>query len=53
VEVKGSEASLFWDIQRRIPEELDLDQNHCEDLEPHEATELCVGVRIFIFVMLS
>ena len=51
--MKESEASFFWDITRLIPEYLSLEQNRCEDLEPHEATEHCVGVRIFIFVMLG
>jgi hypothetical protein len=53
VEIKESEASFFWDITRRILEDLNLEQNFCENLEPHEATEHCVGVCIFIFVMLS
>lgn len=30
-----------------------FEQNRCEDVEPYETLELCVGVRIFIFVMLS
>jgi hypothetical protein len=51
--MEESDASFFWDITRRIPEDLNLEQNRCENLEPYEATEHCVGVRIFIFVMLS
>jgi len=51
--MKESEASFCWDITRPIPEDLNLEQNRCDYLEPHEATEHCVGVRIFIFVMLS
>jgi len=44
--MKESEVSFFWDIIRRVLEDYNLEQNLCEELEPDETTERCVGVRI-------
>jgi hypothetical protein len=46
VKIKESEVSFFWDITRRVLEDYNLEQNRCEELQPDEAAERCVGVRI-------
>jgi hypothetical protein len=39
-QMKDLQVPFFWEFTRSFPEDLNLEQNRCENLESHGATEL-------------